>query len=125
MHKLISLAKKGGFAVLVTLIFAGSALAIANPSAVPNTFSNLGQSIRTIFNVVIIISAIAFVILFLVGGIQYLTASGNEEQSGKARKLLLDAVIGLVIVLAAWGIGGWIISQFTGGAITTQTIPES
>ena len=61
------------------------------------------------------VAGIIFVILLLVGGIQYLTASGNEESSKKARAILMDAIIGLVIVLAAWAVGGWIIEQLTGG----------
>lgn len=124
MTKVFFYLKRSWYGLFVGLIFANQAMAIAQPPGVPYTFSSLGQSVRTIFSVIILVAAIAFVILFLVGGIQYLTASGNEETSGKARKLLLDAIVGLVIVLAAWAIGGWVINQLTGGQVSIESIPE-
>jgi len=57
-----------------------------------------------------------FVILFLVGGVQYLTSAGNEESATKAKKLLTDAVIGLVIVLASWAVANWILNGLGGEA---------
>lgn len=74
-------------------------------------FGDLGSSIQTIFNFVIVLAAVIFVILFLVGGVQYLTAAGNEEATGKAKRLLVDAIVGLVIVLAAWAVGNFILDQ--------------
>jgi len=61
---------------------------------------------------VIVAAGAIFVILLLVGGIQYLTGSGNEEATGKAKKMMIDAVIGLIIVLAAWAIGQWVLGRF-------------
>lgn len=120
MNKFLNWIKRSWVTIIVVMVLlnfgaanTGSA-ALSRPSGVPYTFSDLNTSISTIFNVVILVSGIIFVVLLLVGGIQYLTASGNEESSGKARKLLMDAIIGLVIVLAAWAIGGWIIQMLTG-----------
>ena len=75
--------------------------------------------ITTIFNFVITIGAIIFVILFLVGGIQYLTAAGDTEATGKAKKILVDAIIGLVIILAAWAIGNFILDFLGLTAVST------
>lgn len=77
--------------------------------------------IQTVFNITITISQIVFIILFLVAGIMYLTSAGNEDQTVKARKLMLDAVIGIIIVLASWAIGNWIIKELTGNSIETGT----
>lgn len=79
-------------------------------------FGNVNQAVNTIFNTVIAAAAAIFVILLLVGGVQYLSAAGNEEATAKAKKLLVDAVIGLIIVLAAWAIGRFVLQRFfTGG----------
>lgn len=75
-------------------------------------FSSVSQIFSIIFNLVIYGSGIAFLILFLIGGLQYLTSAGNEEQAGKAKKLLLDAIIGLIIVLGSWAIGTFILGRF-------------
>ncbi len=119
MNKFFNWIKRSWLTIIVVTLLASFAMggvssaALSNPTGVPSTFKTLDNAVSTIFNVVILIAGIVFVILFLVGGIQYLTASGNEESSGKARKLLVDAIIGLIIVLAAWAVGGWIIEQLT------------
>lgn len=69
------------------------------------------EIISTIFTVVIVVASAIFVILLLIGGIQYLTAAGNEEATTKAKRLLVDAVVGLIIVLAAWALGTWVLGQ--------------
>jgi hypothetical protein len=40
-----------------------------------------------------------------------MTAGGNDEKVGEAKKLMGSGVIGLVIVLAAWGIASFILDQ--------------
>lgn len=89
---------------------------VDKPGSAP--FGEGGQGLNlafgTIFNAIITVSEIAFVILFLVGGIMYLSSMGDEEVTKKAKKLMVDAVIGLVIVLAAWAIGTWVINQLKG-----------
>jgi len=118
MNKLAKIGKNFSWGIGLVLFMATKAFAvITKPEQVPTTFYDISSTVRTIFNTVIIVAGVAFVVLFLVGGIQYLTASGNEETSGKARKILLDAIIGLVIVLAAWGVGSWIISLLSGGQV--------
>lgn len=94
---------------------------IRTPSDLPTTqFGSVESSINTIFNLVFAIAGAVFVILLLVGGVQYLTAAGNEEATAKARRLLVDAIVGLVIVLAAFAIGRFILGRF--GLTATQTI---
>jgi len=75
-------------------------------------WDNVPEIVSVIFNTVIMAAGAIFVILLLVGGIQYLTGSGNEEATGKAKKLMIDAVVGLIIVLAAWAIGQWVLGRF-------------
>ena len=45
-----------------------------------------------------------FLVLTVYAGFLWMTAAGNDEQAGKARKLLYDGVIGLAIILAAYSI---------------------
>jgi hypothetical protein len=51
-----------------------------------------------------------FVIMIIVGGLQYLTAAGNEEASGKAKKIITYAVIGIAITVGAWAISEFILT---------------
>lgn len=80
-----------------------------NPSG-NSAFDSVQDTIDTIFKIVIAAAGAIFVVLLLVGGIQYLTAAGNEETTAKARRLLVDSIVGLFIVLAAWAIGNFVLS---------------
>lgn len=51
------------------------------------------------------------VVIILLGGFKWMTAGGNEEKVSEAKKLLGQGVIGLLIVLAAWGIATFVIDQ--------------
>lgn len=58
------------------------------------------------------------VCLLLYAGFLWMTARGNEEKIDKAKKILINATIGLTIILAAFGIVSFILSQLitaTGG----------
>ena len=123
-----------GLAAGAVLAWALPALAALNIGTGPGNlvrFGDINQTIRTIFNVVIIFAGIIFVILFLVGGIQYLTAAGNEEQTGKAKRLLVDAIVGLVIVLASWAIANFVLNQLGlninpgGGQVSSTLNPDA
>ncbi|MBI2589422.1 hypothetical protein HYW32_00085 [Candidatus Berkelbacteria bacterium] len=72
-------------------------------------FTNISDAISAFFNIGITLAGVIFVLLFLIGGIQYLVAAGNEENTNKAKKLLVDAIVGLIIVVIAWAIGTYIL----------------
>ena len=78
---------------------------------------DFSKVLEKIFNFVFGAAGVIFVVLFLVGGIQYLTSAGNEEASTKAKKLLIDAVIGLVIVVVSYAAARWIL-QGIGGTVS-------
>ena len=49
------------------------------------------------------------VIMILIGGFKWMTAAGNEDQVAEARKIIVAAVIGLIIILASWGIANFVL----------------
>jgi hypothetical protein len=55
-------------------------------------------------NLLALISGLAAVILIIVSGISMITSGGNSEAVGNARKRVVNAVIGLVIIALAWTI---------------------
>ena len=66
------------------------------------------SAIVTICNILqiakIIVAAIGFgiaVLLLIVAGIKYITAGGDEAKAGEAKKGIINALIGIVIVVAA------------------------
>lgn len=86
-------------------------------SNLPTNFQSVPKIIAEIFNFVIAISGAIFLIMLLVGGVQYLTGAGNEETTTKARRLMVDAIIGFILVIAAYAIGVFIINRLYGQAV--------
>lgn len=62
--------------------------------------------------------AIIFVILIVLSGFRWMTAQGNEENIKKAQDTIRTALIGLVIILAAWSITYFVFTYlpFSGGS---------
>ena len=50
------------------------------------------------------------VIIILIGGFKWMTAQGNDDKITEARKLIQAGAIGLVIILAAFGITQFLIN---------------
>lgn len=71
----------------------------------PDTDSNtVFTSVGLIINVVLGLLSVVFLILIIISGINWMTASGNEESITKAKTILKQAIIGLLIVISSWGI---------------------
>ncbi|HOZ53200.1 MAG TPA: pilin [bacterium] len=67
--------------------------------------------VAQLINVVLTLLGIVAVVIVLLGGFKWMTAAGNEDKVSEAKKLLGAGVIGLVIILAAWGISRFILEQ--------------
>ena len=66
--------------------------------------SNLLGNISTIISLILSLVGVIFLVLMIYGGINWMTAGGNEAQVKKAKSTIGQAVIGLVIVLSAYAI---------------------
>lgn len=51
------------------------------------------------------------VIIILLGGFKWMTAGGNEDKVGEAKKLIIAGVIGLVIIIAAFAIATFVLNS--------------
>ena len=66
--------------------------------------ASIGTIIASIIQAGLGLLAAIFLVLMIIAGFQWMTASGNEAQVKKAQDTIKTAVIGLVIVLAAYAI---------------------
>lgn len=67
-----------------------------------------------VINVLLGFLGIIAVVLIIWGGFKWMTAGGNDDQVSEARKIITTSFIGLIIILAAWGIASFVL-----GAIGT------
>jgi cytochrome bd-type quinol oxidase subunit 2 len=54
---------------------------------------------------------VIFIILTLIGGAKYMTASGNEEKAKSALAMIRHAIIGLIIVVGSYAIWFFVLSN--------------
>jgi len=67
--------------------------------------------VARIINVAMLFLGIIAVVIILLAGFKWMTAGGNEDKVSEARKLMGAGVIGLVIVLSAWGIASFLLDK--------------
>ena len=90
----------------------------------PAKLSDLTIVFGNIISFLAPIAAVAFLVMLIVGGFQFLTSGGDAKAVGAARTTLTYAIIGIILVVASWLIL-LIIGNITGADVTTVTIPES
>lgn len=66
--------------------------------------ATVGGVIAAIIRAVLGLLAAIFMVLMILSGFKWMTAAGNESQVEKAQETIKAALIGLVVVLAAYAI---------------------
>ena len=69
---------------------------------------SLPGAIGKVVGVVLSLVGVVFLILMIYAGFTWILARGNEQDVTKAKDLIIAAVIGLIIVLAAYAITAYI-----------------
>jgi len=70
---------------------------------------DIRTSVGQIINVLMGFLGVIAVVIVLIGGFKWMTAGGNEEKVGEAKKLIMSGVIGLAIVLASYSIATFVV----------------
>jgi hypothetical protein len=73
----------------------------------------LGDTIKQIINLLSVFAGIIAVIMIIVAGLRFVTSSGNQESIAAARRTILYAVIGLVVIALAQVIVHFVLNNTT------------
>jgi cbb3-type cytochrome oxidase subunit 3 len=65
-----------------------------------------------VIQAILALLGVIFLILTIYGGIIWMTAAGNDQRIDKAKKIIINSVIGLVIIVSAYAITAFIGSRF-------------
>jgi amino acid transporter len=76
----------------------------SNTVGIPNSTGNLSQAVANFTNLGLVLIGALAVVFIIVGGIQYITSSGDPAQVKNAKNTILYAIIGLVVAAAAYAI---------------------
>ncbi|MBI4139202.1 hypothetical protein HY479_03570, partial [Candidatus Uhrbacteria bacterium] len=116
---------------LLTALLGAGVLATAVPASaqIETGLNEVGQTVKlsatdprviatNIINVALGLMGIILVVLILYGGFVYMTSGGEAEKVDRAKKIIRNAIIGVILVLSSWGIARFVIErllQATGG----------
>jgi len=97
------------------------ALNIAAKQAGIQTKNSLGYTLGQVFQKILGILGLILLVLFIIGGITWMTSEGNAEKLKKARGLLINAIIGLIIVLVSYTLVNFVTQRLQEVVDTEQT----
>lgn len=89
----------------------------------PKQLIDLQGLFSNIISLAIGAAAVVCFFLFIIGGFQYLTASGNEQAAAGARKTLTFAILGVVLIVLSF-LALRLISAFTGVDVTHFSVTQ-
>ena len=75
------------------------------------TSRTLPQMIGSIINVALGFLGILLLLYLLYAGFLWMTAGGDEKKTGEAKTIIKNAIIGLVIIVAAYAISTFVLSS--------------
>ena len=76
-----------------------------------NSNSDLPTVIQNILNAIIGVAGVVSVVFIVIGGIQYITSTGDPGKTKKAKDTILYALIGLIICALSFAIVNFTISR--------------
>ncbi|HWQ59633.1 MAG TPA: pilin [Candidatus Fimivivens sp.] len=74
------------------------------------TQNSIGAILTTVMNWVLGILGVGAIISFVIAGILYLTAAGDESKTEKAKNLMTYAIIAIIVALVGWVVINTVVS---------------
>ena len=90
------------------------------PDKVGDKNGNIVPMIAGIINAVIAVLGIVCVVVMVIGGVNYMTSSGDTGKVEKGKKTILYGMIGLVVCVLAFAIVNWTIGAIERGTSGQQ-----
>jgi hypothetical protein len=74
---------------------------------------SINKLVRTVINILTFVAGAVAVIMIIISGLKYITSTGDATAAGNARKTLIYAVVGLIVVLFAQLIVKFVLDRAT------------
>lgn len=111
----IMLVLAGGFLFSAPHVFAQADQAAQVAATAGLGSADLPTVIGRIISVFLGFLGVLFLILVIYAGMIWMTAGGDDKKVEKAKRILIQATVGIVIVLGSYGITTFVINAITGG----------
>ncbi len=84
----------------------------------------IGGIVSAFVRLSVVIAALVFFFILVIGGIRWIASGGDKAQTEAARNQITAALVGLVVVFAAWAILALIKTFFGIDVLNVLTIPS-
>ena len=113
----INFLKVGEVILALALVLTPTAFALADLTNLPSTpgCSSFGGALRCdasntsvndiivkVLNILLGVAFLVAVLFLVIGGFRYITSAGNEEVAGKGRATIINALIGIVVIILSY-----------------------
>lgn len=113
--------KKSIFAFILSLVLLSSALPVAAKFGLEETANkaqygettDIYSAIADVVRVVLSFTGIIFLAIIFYGGLRWMTARGDEAKISKAKNAIYAAIIGFILVTAAYGLSTFVVGRLT------------
>ena len=85
---------------------------------------SIGGIVSGFIRLILVVAALVFFFILVIGGISWITSGGDKAKTEESRNRITAALVGLVIVFAAWAIVQ-LINVFFGIDIFSLTLPSA
>lgn len=82
-----------------------------------NSPDSINSTISYVITLFLSFLGVIFLILMIYGGMMWMTARGNDDRVKKAKDIIIDSIIGLIVVVAAYAITYFVTSIFVNQAM--------
>ena len=98
-----------------------------NNSGLSTTGNNAGFNLATpgpeviisqVIQIILSLLGVIFLALMIYAGIVWMTAQGDEKKVQKAKDMISESIIGLIIVAAAYALSYFLISYFSANTLS-------
>jgi hypothetical protein len=83
--------------------------AVANVASETDALTKITRIVSSVIGAMTVAAGIWFMFQFLIGGYTWLSSMGEKQRLEEARNRIVNALIGLVII-----VGGWVVLQLVG-----------
>lgn len=82
-------------------------------SGLPNPGAQDSTILKTVLNIVLVITGAIAVLTVVIAGFRFITSQGNPTETTKARNAIVYAAIGLVVIIFAFSIVNFVVFRVT------------
>ena len=89
--------------------------------------TDINQRVAQVIQILLSFVGVLLLVLLIYGGVKWLKSSGRDDEIQKSKKIIENAIIGIIVVVAAYAITAYVgsllapISTGGGGAETERT----